>query len=126
MPKLVREDIKVGAFIWYSGMTSVSGWNCPAVITKVDEEKQVFYVMSLDDMEEQSQPYDFELTKFSPTSRESMRLATLDEVDNYLGKQEEALIEKVSMTRRARVQSTLTLRRFRAVRDQLFPEHVKQ
>ena len=126
MSKLTEADITQGKFIWYSGRTSVIGWTCPAVITRVDDNAKQFYVMSLDDMLEQTQPYDFELTKHSPTSRLSMRPATLDEVDNYLGLQEEALIEKVSLTRNVRVQASITLDRFRAERAKLFPDRLKK
>ncbi|OGZ05947.1 MAG: hypothetical protein A2845_04055 [Candidatus Lloydbacteria bacterium RIFCSPHIGHO2_01_FULL_49_22] len=126
MAKVTAEHVKQGAFIWYSGTTSMSRWSCPAVITRVDNEARLFYVRSFDDMLEQSQAYEFDVTEHSPDSRENMRLATLEEVGVYLDKQEESLIEHVSMTRRVRKESTLTLHRFREERDKLFPDHLKE
>jgi hypothetical protein len=77
-------------------------------------------------MVEQTQKYEFEVTKQSSWSRMSMRLATLDEVGVYLDKQEESLIVKVSMSRHVRKTSALTLRRFRKEREKLFPDHLKK
>ena len=78
---LKPEDIAVGTLIWYRGRTSHGEWDCPAIIYKVDE---VFYIMSLDDMREQEQPYDVLADVFSPTSRTTMRVASIAEVDAYL------------------------------------------
>lgn len=126
MSELTTANITKGTYIWYSGKTATSQWSCPAVITRVDDDAKVFYVKSLDDMMEQSQKYEFEVTKQSSWSRRSMRLATLDEVGVYLDKQEESLIEKVSMTRRVRHSASLTLHRFREEREKLFPDHLKK
>ena len=50
MTKLPIEHIKLGNLIWYSGSTSLSGWNCPAEIVEVNEEGRWFRVKSLDDL----------------------------------------------------------------------------
>ncbi len=123
MSKLACADIKEGAFLW---VNSIGGRNFPAHITRIDEKTRTFYIMSLDDMSELSQPFDCDSPPNAPESCTEMRSATPEEVDDYLGKQEEALIEKVAMTRRVGAQSALTLHRFRAVRDKLFPEHVEK
>lgn len=121
MPKLTVGDIKQGTFIWYAGSTSLFGWNCPAVITKVDQQAQVFFVMSLDDMCEQTQAYAMNETAHSPDSRKNMRTATSEEISAFLGKQEVNLAEEISENRRALDESEKTLARFRAERDKLFP-----
>lgn len=78
------EHIKEGAFIWYSGATSMWDWDCPALIHAVDTEKQLFWVTSLDDLKKQKQAYDFELQPHSPTSRETMRAIEPEEARAYL------------------------------------------
>lgn len=126
MAKLTAEHVKQGTIIWYSGRTSMGRWSCPAMITRINDGARLFYVTSFDDMLEQSQPYEFDVTERSSDSRKNMRLATLDEAGLYLDKQEESLIEHLSMTRRVRRESSLTLHRFREVRDKLFPDHLKK
>ena len=76
------KDVGVGTLIWYHGRTSLGQWNCPAVICRV--RGSAFYVMSLDDMREQSQDYWTEITEHTPDSRRNMRLASVAEVDAYL------------------------------------------
>ena len=126
MSKITREHIKQGTFIWYSGRTSCSGWNCPAVITRVSNKKHVFYVKSLDDMVEQSQAYDFEVIEHSCDSRKSMRLATPEDVVAYLNTREEELNADVPKKRREFRKSMDALHRFRDGRKELFSNHLKK
>lgn len=98
---LMAEHVEVGRLLWYWGFTSVSGWNCPAIITQVDEKKRRFRVRSLDDMKEQDQWYDFATGKGAPTSRMTMRLATTEEVRTYLEAQLAHLREEETSAQRA-------------------------
>ena len=82
---LKPEDIGVGTLIWYSGSTSQGTWDCPAVIYRVVHG--VFFVMSLDDMRKQLQPYGIVPSERAVTSRLTMRVASIAEVDAYLAKQ---------------------------------------
>lgn len=90
MSLLKPSHIKAGALIWYSGSTSTFSWDCPAVITKVDEKKKEFWVRSLDDMRDQHQKYHFKKNLYGSGSRESMRPASREEVARYLVKQKAA------------------------------------
>ena len=83
--QLQAKDIAVGTLIWYSGFTSLSSWDCPAIIYSLNSEGR-FLVMSLDDMKKQTQEYDLEVGEYSPTSRKTMRLASVAEVDAYLAR----------------------------------------
>lgn len=76
------EHIQVGNFLWYSGETTMFYWDCPAQITKIEGDQ--FWVMSLDDMREQSQSFDFEIGQWAPSSRKSMRPITKEEAWKYL------------------------------------------
>ena len=82
--RLPRDHIKVGNLIWYSGRTSMDGWNCPAEIVYVNEEAQVFRVKSLDDCREQRQPYSFDIGPHTPDSRCSMFVPSSEEMDLWL------------------------------------------
>lgn len=81
---LELNHIVVGNFIWYNGETSTFVWDCPAMIHKVDHEKQVFWVTSLDDLAEQRTPYEFVIGKHSCDSRINMRPITGAEARQYL------------------------------------------
>lgn len=120
------KDIQVGKFIWYSGQRAMSQWSCPAVITRVDVDAKEFYVKSLDDMAEQPQAYTFDVNEHSPVSRMNMRETTLEQVGLYLDAQEEALLEKVAMSRRVKRTTTRTLRSFREERNKLFPDRLQK
>lgn len=76
--------IQVGNYIWYGGRTSQFGWDCPAEIYRVLHAERIFFVKSLDDMREQSQPYSFEIGEHSPDSRKSMRAITFDDAMAFL------------------------------------------
>lgn len=81
---LLPEHVEVGRLIWYTGMTSTFSWDCPAIITWVDEKRKLFRVRSLDDMREQTQEYPFRNRSEYADSRGSMRLTTPEDVDAYL------------------------------------------
>lgn len=83
---LKGKDIYTGQYIWYGGETSMSAWSCPARIIDVDSNSRTFRVVSLDDMKEQSQLYNFDITERTPDSRKSMRLVNKLEVEEYLRK----------------------------------------
>lgn len=121
MSKLTVDDIKQGAFIWYSGFTLQFGWNCPAVITKVDKKAMEFFVMSLDDMRVQNQSYDIHENEHSPDSRKNMRLATHEEVHAFLNKQEANLNAEISESPRALAELEKARLHFRTERSKLFP-----
>jgi hypothetical protein len=80
------EDIGVGTLLWYKGFTSQGSWDCPAIIYRTSPKCRNFYVMSLDDMREQHQQYEIDLSDnpHSPNSCQNMRLASVAEVDAYL------------------------------------------
>ncbi|MEK7602169.1 MAG: hypothetical protein AAB472_01675 [Patescibacteria group bacterium] len=81
---LLGKHVQVGRLLWYSGITSMSGWDCPAIITEVDTENQKFRIRSLDDMREQEQWYEFDINEHSCTSRQMMRLTSPELVTEYL------------------------------------------
>ena len=81
---LLPEHLKVGQLLWYNGFTSQFSWDCPAVITEVDEHKKAFRVRSFDDMLEQTQWYDFSAEEDPSTSRKTMRLVDESKVKAYL------------------------------------------
>jgi len=81
---LLQEHIQEGRLLWYWGFTSTGSWNCPAIITRVSKRLRGFRVRSLDDMREQRQWHPFSCRESSPTSRQTMRLASDEEVRNYL------------------------------------------
>lgn len=93
---LLPEHVKVGRLLWYSGITSTSSWDCPAVITQVNLERKFFRVRSLDDMIEQREEYPFENDSEYADSRGSMRLATSEEVRAYVAYQREHLEARVA------------------------------
>ena len=93
---LTEEHIKPGALLWYWGFTSMSGCDCPAVITQVNEKLRQFKVRSLDDMREQHQWYSFGCTTDSETSRQTMRVASPEEVKAYLEAQRIQLTDRVT------------------------------
>lgn len=92
---LTAKHIKVGALLWYWGFTSTCGWDCPALITQVDEKRRRFKVRSLDDMREQNPWYSFGCTRNSDSSRQTMRVASVEEVRIYLEKRRVHLIDLV-------------------------------
>ena len=102
---LLAEHIKVGTLLWYQGYTSISGWNCPAIITRVDKGKKRFRVRSLDDMMEQEEWYEFSISKHSSGSRQTMRLVEAAEVKAYLEQRrprlQQVVEEKKSSLQRA-------------------------
>lgn len=81
-----KKDVAVGTLVWYKGFTSRGAWNCPGVIYRTSPKCQNYYVMSLDDMREQHQPYKVDLSDdpHSPNSRHNIRIASVAEVDAYL------------------------------------------
>lgn len=80
--ELPIEHIVVGNYIWYGGATSMFGWDCPAKIIKVEDGE--FWVMSLDDMKEQSQAYRIEMGEHEPESRLTMRAISADIAHDYM------------------------------------------
>lgn len=96
MSNVTPKDIKAGAFIWYSGETVMSGWDCPAVITKVDKRRKLFWVKSLDDGLDQSQSYDFDVKSNSSSSRKNMRPSDADEVGAYMRQRLKRIRENVT------------------------------
>ncbi len=88
------EHIEVGRLLWYSGITSTSSWDCPAVITQIDEKGR-FRVRSLDDMREQDQWYEANCTKHTPSSRQSMRLVEVETIRTYLEKRRQSLLKNI-------------------------------
>lgn len=116
---LLAEHIKVGQFFWYHGLTSISGWNCPGVITVVDLKKKRFKIRSLDDMREQNQWYDFELSEHSPSSRQTMRLVPVEKIKEYLDTQRAELNAAIIREKESANQAEGNLDRFDAVRKTL-------
>ncbi|HEY0979335.1 MAG TPA: hypothetical protein VGE23_00635 [Candidatus Paceibacterota bacterium] len=92
---LLPEHIEVGRLFWYSGYTSTSSWDCPAVITRVNKRRKTFRVRSLDDMSEQAEEYDFAHTGEYADSRGSMRLVPSIQIKAYVAKQRAALATHV-------------------------------
>lgn len=92
---LLAEHIKVGQVLWYNGFTSVGHWDCPAIITRVNQSKKQFRVRSLDDMVEQDQWYPFSADKDPSGSRKTMRVVEPSEVKAYLDAQRPALVKAV-------------------------------
>ncbi len=109
---LLAEHVQVGRLLWYWGFTSVSEWNCPAVIVKVDEQKRQFQVCSLDDMRDQDQWYDYSTDKGAPTSRMTMRVATPEEVQKYLDGRRIYLGKDIETTKRAHDEAKKTAEDF--------------
>lgn len=93
---LTAEHIKEGALLWYWGFTSIGGWDCPAIITQVNEKRRRFKVRSLDDMREQDQWYSFGCTKNSETSRQTMRVASAEEVKTYMDARRVRLTDRIT------------------------------
>lgn len=79
---LPEHAIKDGAIIWYSGRTSLWGWDCPAEIIAVKD--RTFRVISLDDCKEQKQVYDFDVGEHTPDSRKSMHVPTDEKLMAWL------------------------------------------
>jgi hypothetical protein len=94
--RLTAENVKVGQFLWYDGMTSVSWWSCPAIVTKVDKKKKTFKVMSLDDFVEQGTWYNFHVDENSDFSRQTMRVVPPERVAGYVEAQKTKLSGKVA------------------------------
>ena len=92
---LTEKDIKRGTFIWYRGTTSRLEWDCPAVIAEIDHQQKLFWVRSLDDMKVQGSEYEFEVHEHSPNSRRSMRLASVDETNDFMDKRERILKHRI-------------------------------
>ena len=92
---LLPEHIEVGRLFWYSGHTSTSSWDCPAVITRVNKRRKTFRVRSLDDMTEQAEEYDFTHTGEYADSRGSMRLVPFLQIRAYVTKQSVTLATHV-------------------------------
>jgi len=116
---LLPEYIQEGRLLWYWGFTSVSGWDCPAVITEVDTKNQKFKVRSLDDMKEQRQLYSFICDKGSPTSRKTMRLASKEEVASYLDERQASLKKRIRYAGRKATSSRGQLNEFEKQRAAL-------
>ena len=81
---LPEEAIFEGSLIYYEGRTSMWEWSCPAVIIDVNNEKRTFRVISLDDMREQKQEYDFDVREHTPDSRCSMFIPTNERLAGWL------------------------------------------
>ncbi|MBY0538706.1 hypothetical protein K2P47_04920 [Patescibacteria group bacterium] len=94
--RLTSENVTVGQFLWYDGTTSMSWWSCPAIVTKVDNKKKTFQVMSLDDFVEQGSVYDFHVDENSDFSRQTMRVVSLEKVTEYLQVRQRKLSTEVS------------------------------
>lgn len=92
---LRAEHVEVGRLLWYSGNTSMFSWDCPAVITQVNDQRE-FRVRSLDDMKEQDHWYSSDCDKDMSPSRRTMRIPDPDDVRTYLEKQHELLVENVA------------------------------
>lgn len=118
---LQPEDIKVGAFIWYSGETVMSGWDCPAVITKVDKRRKLFWVKSLDDGLDQSQSYDFDVNSNSASSRKNMRLSDAEEVGAYMRQRLKRIRENVADAERQAKKLAAEGNKYEALLAQLLP-----
>lgn len=109
---LLPEHVRLNQLLWYYGYTSMGGWDCPAVIVKVNRKKQLFRVRSLDDMRDQDQWYSFDAGKDSSSSRETMRLATQKEVKAYLEARKKRIEDKVDAARRALSETQDLLEKF--------------
>jgi hypothetical protein len=94
-----REYIKVGNLIWYSGETSMSGWDCPAAIIEVNEEEEWFRVRSLDDLREQSQRYAIDPAKDHSGSRAKMFVPTRERVLKYVAQRKNARQDAIDQRR---------------------------
>ena len=116
---LLPEHIQTGRLLWYWGFTSLSEWNCPAVITKVNSAEKKFRVRSLDDMREQREIYDFVCDQNSSTSRKTMRLASKAEVRRYLLKRRTGLERNLSNAKNALSSAKKAVSKFDRVRDAL-------
>lgn len=92
---LTSQHIKVGALLWYWGSASMHSWDCPAVVTRVNKKRQ-FKIRSLDDMQEQDEWYSFSCTQRSSTVRQTMRIASAEEVKAYLDRSRVRLAEAIS------------------------------
>jgi hypothetical protein len=123
-PRIIKnplraKHIKIGRFFWYDGHTSMGSWDCPGVITQVDEKKMRFRIRSLDDMREQDQWYDFDVSEHSPTSRQTMRLVTRKEVRKYLKRREDRQKQVLALSRSTLVASKQGLQEFQKQKNQL-------
>ena len=98
--RLLPEHIKKKVFFWYDGITSMSSWSCPAVITQVNRQKKKFRICSLDDFREQGQEYSFEIYDGSPFSRQTMRLVDESVVIDYIQKRHKQLIEEAEIAKK--------------------------
>ncbi len=117
--KLPANHIKVGAFIWYSGRTSIGSWDCPAVITRVNSRKRTFRVRSLDDMLEQTQVYDFDISEHTPDSRLTMRPIDPSIAVNYMRSMGEQLANEHASLEQQIEEKAKALAKFRRFQAKL-------
>ncbi len=112
---LLAEHIEVGRLLWYNGFTSGGRWNCPAIITNVNNKRKRFRVRSLDDMIEQFDWYEFSISKNSPESRQTMRLVEPAEVKAYLEQRRRRLQETVEDAKASLQRTEATLGNFDSI-----------
>lgn len=114
------EDIRLGLVIWHEGFTAVGSFSHPAVICSVDQDKQEFRVMSLENMMRLDTAYRFERT--GPKARLSMRIPFADEVVAYLDKREKELRAIIAEANTALGNANAALSTFLTGRIQLLPK----
>lgn len=117
--KLTKKDVKIGTLLWYKGATTMSNWNCPAMIVWISSNGSQFRVRAFDDMHVQEQTYETDPKRDSSDSRMSMRLASIEEVREYLTTQIAKHINAVAEAEAAVRAAKAELRVFQKVRDEL-------
>lgn len=111
--------IKTGRLIRFDGFTSTGGWNCPAIIVRVDRKRRRFRIRSLDDMQIQDCWYDFSLNKHAHSGRKTMRLIDTETVVTYLKGQAETLALQVKLSQTELRADRARLKHFKAERAKL-------
>ncbi len=115
-------DIREGTLIWYSGESMTHIWNCPAVIEQVDRKNRRFQVRSLDDLEAQDQWYGYDIKHDAPRSRRTMRIASAEEVEAYLGRRRIGLVAAIAEKEAELARARTSLEGHDAFVTKLFPK----
>ena len=85
MSTLAADTIREGAIIWFKDlMDERSAWDCPAVITDVDDSRRYFRLRPLDGTTIPHRRFHFTCGPNESDARKSMRLAKPEEVAVYL------------------------------------------
>lgn len=86
-------QVRKGQLVWWSAKRYMSEWSCPAVVTEV--KRNSFRVQSLDDFKVTEPLRLHDVPGGGPSSRKEMRLASEQEIRDYLRGRRQQLDNRV-------------------------------